>query len=267
MLLLLGWLLSFLGVGFFAAFPMAAIVDLVVSLAAFGLCMAAVVLALSGLQEYSRHPKRYRQGRAQAIWTLALSAMILTLLFVNVANARKPTQTSTGHFSSRPFVFANLNFKFLDPGERWIQLKTHNFGSNAALALRFERPEIDFVIIAERAPYESFSTENLADTAIEKLTRKSDSIRLLYRGPTRVDRLAGLRLHVETDRAGQKFYGEHRLFATNNLTYQLITSGAQKDKKSIADAAEFLSYRFELLDYSRPSHTDTNSEFRRRYLQ
>jgi hypothetical protein len=267
MLLLIGWLLSVLGVGSIALFPMPAAVDLAMSLSAFGLCMAAAVLALVGLHEYSQHPKQYQQGRPQAIWTLALSAIIMTLLFLNVAMARRPPQLSNAYLvGGRPLIFQELNFKFVPPRGRWA-LETNSLESNVTLTLKWDRPEIHFLIIAQKAPHEKYSTENLADMVTESLRDKADSVHLLYRGPTRIDRLPGLRLHIETDRTGQKFYHEHRLFVTNDLTYQLTASGHQRDKEEVGKIAEFLAHRFELLDYSPRWTSETNSEFRRRYLQ
>src|SRR5262245_19518158 len=116
MVMLIGWLLSFIKARLTAFAPMAGTLDLVFSLAAFGLCMAAAVLAVAGLREYSQRPKRYKQGKIQAIWTIALSVVIMAALTSNVAKARSPPRFSNRYLvGGRPLVFEELNFKFLHP--------------------------------------------------------------------------------------------------------------------------------------------------------
>jgi hypothetical protein len=87
MLLLFAWLLSLFRASLSIVFPVPEVVDLVFTLAAFAITMAAAVLAVVGLGEYSQG-KRFIHGRAQAIWTLCLSAVILASTFYSVSRAR-----------------------------------------------------------------------------------------------------------------------------------------------------------------------------------
>src|SRR5690348_3178975 len=48
-----------------------------VGLGAFGLITAAIIVSVLGLAEYANQPGKYVQGRAQAIWALVLSGVLL----------------------------------------------------------------------------------------------------------------------------------------------------------------------------------------------
>jgi len=267
MLLLVAWVISFCRTALIALIPVPASVALFVALGSFGVAMAAAVLAAAGLHECSR-TAYYTQGKAQAIWTLVLSATIIALT-IFVAKGFTPHGSGKDRYAlgGRPLVFQEHNFKFLHPGKQWTEDATNDLPGNTALAFVSTRPATHFALVVEKPGREAYTVSDLAQDVMENLRGTSDTVQPVYRGPLRVDWLAGLRLYTEADRRGQKLYYEHRLFVTNGFAYQLIAWGDHGDRKLISADAEYLVRRFELLDYSLGSRAKTNSAFRERFLQ
>jgi energy-converting hydrogenase Eha subunit G len=77
MFLLTGWALLSFGGLMARLFPDEWYLALILGLPAGALVIAGFVLAIIGLIEYSQRREAFTQGRAQAIWTLVLSVLML----------------------------------------------------------------------------------------------------------------------------------------------------------------------------------------------
>jgi len=259
-LVLIAWLVSVGGNGMLHLFPLPDLVFQAVAMVSFGLSMAAVVLAALGLSEYARGRGRYTQGKAQAIWALVVSGLEIAFMIAFIVEVRWGVLGRRGPpTGARVVVFDDLNFKFYAPGGRWVEVQTNSLDRNATLALMCARPEVHFLVIAQKAPNKDYSTDDLAELATKNLLNSVEPGRVVYRGPTRRDRLEGLRIHSVAPQSGQQLYFEHRLFVTNGWAYQLVAWGRQRDQARVAEEADYLARRFDLLDYGRHPPTSTNA--------
>jgi len=257
MLLLIAWVPLPLALGTLA--PLLGLPPLsleFLTLVCSALIIAAAVLAVIGLREFSGTQGYYTQGRRQAVATLLGGPALVIVLISNVVRDRSEVVVPPGQ---RVMRFDELNFKFYSPGEPWTQLPTNSLIPRATLAFKHTRPELQFLIIAEPALSADYSAQQLADEAIAEVLAVVDRLEVVYRGPTKVRSLEGIRLHSRAERSGQAYYCEHRLFATNGWNYQLLVWGREKDTEFIAYLMEWLAPRFEQLDPSGRPPTSTNS--------
>lgn len=226
-------------------------------LISFAINMAAVVIAILGLQEYSRSRGRYKQGRAQAIWALNLSALPFVAVLLLLANGRwhflgEPNQ-NTG---KKRVVREDRNFQFFAPGGRWCQVNTNKPYADAALMLRCAEPPMHYVILAETSPPTS-KIDSLTRTATNNLSHAFPTVRILYQGPTRVGPVEGTRLHSQAAHSGEKIYLEHRLLSVRGWAYQLVAWGSQRDESVISQEAAEMARRFEILHIEPTSYEET----------
>jgi hypothetical protein len=246
-----GWLFPIvcLALSLFVPVPLTRGLIYLISIA---LIAAAAVLAIAGLRECSRERSRYAHGKAHAISALVTSSLVLMLpLAVFVEMKWNVLGTLNPPAGARVLVFDDLNFKFFAPGGRWKLEETNGPSPKATLTLSCSRPQAIFFVLAERAPRQNYSNDELTEAVLKNLRDTADTVRVLYRGPVRLDRLEGQRLHSEVGSSAKKLYYEHRLFATNGWAYQLVARGRQRDQSSVAEEAVELARHFELLDYTR----------------
>jgi hypothetical protein len=258
MVLLGAWMASIGWVWFHSLSPALESVELILGIIPSGLTVGAALLAIAGLKEYSRGKGFYTQGLAQAFTALAVSGLLLLLIGLTIAGGMWSGFSEMDHPSGgKPLVFEEQNFKFLHPGSRWTSLETNSLDPGASLALRRLRPELNFLVVAQKTPSEKYSLDDLAELARRNQSNAVDRVRVFYSGATSLDRLDGLRVHSEGEPSGRKFYYQHRLFLAAGWGYQLITWGP--DRATVANEADYLSSRFQILELNRRSQTGTNS--------
>src|SRR5437867_2110126 len=260
MVLLVAWMASIAVNWAFASFPGLEPLGIVLELLPSAFAVCAALLAVAGLKDYSRAKGYYTQGQAQAFSTLVVSGLLLLLIAaVTFGGIRGSFFGRTRAAGGRPLVFEELNFKFLSPGSEWSQLETNSLDPKATLGFRCTRPEIYFLIVAQKAPNEKFSIDDLWDVALRNLSNAVATLRVIYRASTYLAGYEGLRVHSEATRSGQKFYYQHRLLVLNGLTYQLIFWGADRERLTIAEEADYLIGRFTLLDDRRRARVGNDS--------
>jgi hypothetical protein len=111
----------------------------IVALGEFAIILAAGVLAVIGLREYSRG--RYTQGKLQAIWALALSGVVAILPIALLAQLKWNFLGMAGTASpSRVLTHEELNFKFFVPGQRWHEIEGDPLDLKPALPFAARRP-------------------------------------------------------------------------------------------------------------------------------
>ena len=238
--------------------------------------VAAPVLAILGLLEYSRKRHLYTQGRAQAIWSLALFGLFLAVAIVGLLGGRSRmpmarTQPAAGQTQS----FPELNFQFAAPGKPWVKLDAPKVNQHAKLGYMRSGPNIYFMIIAEELGSTGFDNEGLMEVVTANLRSVSDSARLVRQEPSRVGPLHGMILESEVELRRQKIAYAHWICVTNGWAYQLVGWGQQQDRASVVEESRRLTGQFALLDYQRQASSggaapvsdflSTNFQFRVRW--
>lgn len=248
MFLLLGWaMLSFAGL-MTKMFPKEWYLALILGLPACALILTGFVLAIIGLIEFGQQPGVFTQGRAQAIWTLVLSVLILSL-FVGgaVVGARRGLAKNTQPASGERLRFEEYNFQFRAPGKPWVQTEISRLNRFAKLGFLRTRPEVYFIIIPEKLPG-SFTTDQLAEVALTHMRSAAEDVRVLKKAPEGAGGLSGLRLEIETQMAGQSFFYINWVCVTNGWAYQILSWGRVLDRKRILDEFSPMRERFSLID-------------------
>jgi len=259
MVLLVAWMAS-IAVSWLAAVPELESMSMVLALLPVGIAVCAALLAIAGLKDYSRSKGYYTQGQGQAISALVVSVLLLALIAVATFGGMLSAFQGRGHTpGGRPLVFEELNFKFLAPGGVWSQVDTNPLNLKATLHFRCARPEIYFLIVAQKTPSKPYSLDELCDLAIRNLSNAVDTMRVTYRAATYVAGQEGMRVHIEAARSGQKSYFQAKLLIARDCTYQLITWGADRKRIAISEEADYMLGRFTLLEASRASRKTEDS--------
>lgn len=221
-------------------------------LSAFVLLVAAVLLAVLGLVEYSGSSGRYTQGRAQAIWTLVLCAIFTSLAVAGFMRSRaRRLGDQTPLAAGTPLIFEDCNFKFSAPGRPWGQVDAVKLNPYAKLALVRANPEIYFVVSAEPSMLEDASTESLAELTLTRMKSLVDNLHLVGRRPVKLGGLDGLQVEIDAQVRNYHLFYVNWFCFTNGWAFQLMSWGQAKDRQLVAAETERLLPRFELVDYQR----------------
>lgn len=187
--------------------------------------LASAVLALVGLREYGRGRSAYKQGKAQAIWALALSALVAAYPILSLAQSKwNILSIEKPRLTAQALEFTNFNFRFFVPGEPWSQTEGDPLDLKPALTLRYAgSAELHFAVVAQPASNRKQTPEQLETVATNTLSKTLDDLRVVSRLPIRKDALQGIEVDMEVGHRGQTLYVENRLFDGNGWIYQLIT--------------------------------------------
>jgi len=225
-------------------------------LAMFGLIVTALVFAILGLMEYAKQTGVYVQGKAQAIWALILSILIIfsgaigftNSLLKSGADGITPNQGQPGKLLN----FADLNFRFRSPERPWVSvdLKQLNKDSKVSFMRRF--PEAYFIIIAESLGDGSqMSSKQLAEIGKAHLESAAASNRIIEETPLRVNSLDGILVEQEAQVGNFQLFYVQWFMATNGYAYQLMGYGKSEDRHRIEGELRQMMSRFELIDPHR----------------
>lgn len=248
MFLLVGWAMLSFGGLMMRMFPGEWYLALILGLPASALIVAGFVLAIIGLVEYSQQRNVFTQGRAQAIWTLVLSVLLLGM-FVGgaVVGARRGIAKRTQPVSGERLRFEEDNFQFRAPGRPWVYTEISRLNRFAKLGFLRSRPEAYFMIIPEKLPT-TFTVDQLAEVAISHMRSAAENVRVQKQVPEVAVGLSGLRLELETQMAGQTFYYLNWMCITNGWAYQIVSWGRVLHRKHILDEFNPMRERFSLID-------------------
>lgn len=220
------------------------------------LMVASLVLAIVGLVQY----RGYTQGRAQAIWALCLSSLVLVLLVGTVGWAvvkkldRGPQALANQPAAGQPIAFEDLNFQATPPSRQWVPLPPAAINAEAAIVLRRNKPEVIWIVIAEEFG-ESAQLDSEALAQIAKSNGLGAAPDAQY-SPTTPTTLAGQPAVQMTSRGTidkQQFTYDYRILTHHGYAYQVITMSALKDEAAMRQEADVLANAFSLIDPSRRS--------------
>ena len=214
--------------------------------------VAAIILAIIGLTECAQERGRFVQGRAQAIWALALSGVFLCLVFGGaVTGLMRTLKLKNQPASHELLTFKELNFTFSAPGRPWVQVEAAKLNRSAKLAFVQGYPEMYFVIIAEPLGRLEYTTESLADTAHVRLQSVAESLRVLEQKPVSIGSLNGWEVHTEAQVQNHSIFYVQWFCVTNGWAYQLTTWGMSTEQPTIVAGARQMMSGFALLDAQR----------------
>lgn len=159
LLILVGWGVSIIGgvVKVFTDAPLARGVTMVSSAVTVLFMIGALILGIVGLATYDS--ERYRQGRAQGIWALIISGVMVIVFLVAFATglSRRYADDLRGEMASSrstgPAGFVKREEKnfSLEPGGRWREIPdATRLNPAACLAMRMTGEELFMVVIAEQ---------------------------------------------------------------------------------------------------------------------
>jgi len=236
--------------------PVMAVVIELVSLLTLGMVATVIVLAILGLIELSTRPGVFVQGRAQAIWALALAGVIGLIAGVGfvsgiLRSGRSWATAGTGR-PGQVLTFDDLNFRFRSPSRPWVSYDASKLNKVSKLGFMRRYPEAYFSVIAERIGSDrDFSSAQLAEIGKAHLQAAAQSSRILSEAPWRTNGLDGLVTESEAQVGQLSLYYLHCYIATNGYGYQLVGYGRSQDRQRIAGELRQMFSRFELVDPNR----------------
>lgn len=156
------------------------------SLGVIVILLVALILAILGLTTYDK--TRFRQGRAQAVWTIVLASLIL--IGVGVSTGRRlvqsygvPLPAAERVAEGKAMEIREFNFS-VTPSREWTQLQPKAVNALSCVALRQRSPETYGMVIGERFAgvldvdqVREVSKSNLAG-AVKVLKQTEDKITL-----------------------------------------------------------------------------------------
>jgi len=214
---------------------------------------AAIVLGIIGLIEYAGAHGQYTQGRAQAIWALALSTVIGLLLIGGfIAGLAHAQSLRAGN--GRPAVAvtnAALNYRFRPP-QAWMQWAVTNVNKDAQFGFIRQRPEVYLIGVAEICGNESIlNNKSLADLGFTRMQSVSRSARELSRTPYAINGLQGLLVECNAETMNNSLYYVRWCCVTNGWAYQILGWGRQSDRRQIDAEVRLALNGFDVLDPTR----------------
>jgi len=208
-------------------------------IAMFGLMITALVLAILGLMEYAKQTGVYVQGKAQAIWALILSMLILFSGAIGFTNGlRKAGANGITLNQGQPgklLNFADLNFRFRSPERPWVSVDLRQLNKDSTVSFMRRFPEAYFIVIAESLGDGSqISSKQLADIGKAHLESAAASNRIIEETPLRVNGLDGILVEQQAQVDKFQLFYVQWFMATNGYSYQLMGYGKSEDRPPIS---------------------------------
>jgi tetratricopeptide (TPR) repeat protein len=238
----------------FAPSPGLLIVRSVVGLGMIGMLVTSIVLAILGLVEFSSRRELYAQGRAQAIWTLALGGILCLTAGVGFINGLLRSNSFIGGQSQpgKILAFDEFNFRFRSPERPWVSLDAYKLNRASKVAFMRHFPEAYFFIIPEKMGMKvNLDTAQLAEAGEANLQAAATSSRVESETPWQIGRLDGLLVEMDAQVGSFQLHYHNWYCATNGYAYQLIGYSRSEDQQTVARELADMISRFELIDPNR----------------
>ncbi|PYJ62277.1 MAG: hypothetical protein DME24_04310 [Verrucomicrobia bacterium] len=236
--------------------PEIVVVSGLIGLLMLGLLVTGFVLAILGLLEFSNRAGAFSQGRAQAIWALALASIAGLIVGASAVTSvlRQQGFTSAARKNSpgKTRTFDDLNFQFRAPERPWVSIDAAKLNKASQLTFMRQFPEAYFFIIAEKIGTSvNWSSEQLAEVSKAQMQAAAASARVTSEGPSMVNGLRGVLVETEATVAMHPLHYVRWCCATNGYAYQLIGYSRSEDQQRIAPELRQMFSRFELVDPNR----------------
>lgn len=246
------WVIALASACFGSSVPLRPLVVLF-TLGGFALMLSSVILSIIGLVEYAQAAARYQQGRAQAIWALAICGVFGVGVVGNALRMAMRPGLARQSPAGAPLVFYEYNFRIKTPARPWVQTDAARINPDARVAFMRALPDMYFMIIAEKTGSGDLSVDTLSELAQGRLRSVAESVQVIEKAPSRIGQLAGVRLTSNVQLSGKSIRYVQSFGATNGWAYQLMAWGKQEDAQLVDAQASRFSADFELLDPNRLS--------------
>jgi tetratricopeptide (TPR) repeat protein len=233
------------------------------------LAALALGVGIKGLWEYSRKSGLYNQGRAQAVWALTLSILMILIGFWNLMHGLKirSAENNIKQVPGRPgriLEFSDCNFRFRAPEHPWVTVDLSGLNKDAKLSFMRQAPEAYFMIIPESLTTKMNSTQ-LAELGKAHVQSAASSFQIFRQTSLKVNNMDGILVEYEAQASKLTLYYEQWFMATNGYAYQLVAYGDIADRKLIENDARQMFSRFEVIDPNR-IYAPTSAGFTTNYI-
>jgi hypothetical protein len=205
--------------------------------------LSAIVLAILGLAEMRAHRERYREGKGPAITTLALGGLLLSALIAALglgfvhgfkqAMERSASRTGAGGNAGAPAVFEELRFS-VRPPHPWVRTDIGKLNPAATVGFLRAKPEVYFMIIAERLGEDSELTqETLVGVVKANIASGASDLKVLEEQPEVMSGAPGVRLVIHATVNNLPLTYRYWIHASPEVAYQLISWGHQRDHPKV----------------------------------
>ena len=216
----------------------------------------ALILGIIGLAVYDRN--RFRQGRAQAVWSIVLGSLPMILVLASGVNAaireaknQSPSSTKSP-IAAKPITNKEFNFS-ITPSQQWVDFKPTTENKIACLSLRRANPEAYLMVIAEHLngaldldQLREIAKSNIASVAT--VLQQSEEMADL-------DGITFARVHTKAklEKSGIILEYEHWLATRMGFSWQFVLWSNAGDKAQLTREAQALMATFRVLDRSLDS--------------
>ena len=249
-LLLTGWMFSALASLLTSSLvlprePTIQITSLVVLL----LMLVSLILGIVGLATFDK--SRFQQGRAQAIWAVAVGAIAFLAMISAVGAAVYQTAKSTTQAAARgktgsPITNKPFNFSIM-PSATWIELKPSTLNKLACLAMRRTKPEVMFIVIGERTAGK-IELEQLRDVSMANL---ASAAKVIQQSEEKVEingvTFARVNTKALLEASNETFEYEHWVATQRGYSWQFVFWTAI-DRATLSAEARSIMDTFKVLD-------------------
>ncbi len=233
-----------------------------ISVAAGVMVLTAIVLAIVGLVLFHQKPRRFEQGSGQALTTLLLGGLVLTLMgggFVAGLIERheslnpEPVATDDGEVIRR----AHLNYQLerIEPG--WISVDPKAFNERASVMLRRARPPMGFAILVEQTGAGLIDDRELAEAVHANLGAASSIARFTSPQPVRIGGIDGLELSGTARLGGHRVSYLFWVAEHNGQSIQIVGWSASEHRAEMERDVRRIRDTFRLIDADKVFQTSS----------
>ena len=258
--LLTGWLVIVLAKNFHGEFLFLAELTRNVGIK---IILVATVLAVIGLLQY-KHNSDFNQGRKQAISTLIIGGVILSLSgYGTISSTIKKLDKYTEEPQSfaKNYTFNELNFNYTSPATKYVDVNYKAFEDVASVAIKKSNPQIFFMIIAESLGVGNFTRDDLEDLVKTNLDSSATSVTVIERSEKELNGMSGLYMQIDARVSNKKISYRYWIYETRGFVFQLVSWTAYKNKDRHSAEFEELISGFQLQDQQKISVVDGKQPF------
>ncbi len=222
----------------------------ILGLLTFPTVLSAVALAVLGLRESKKNPRK-ANGQGMAVATLwlsgALGIFLVPILIAGIDNAVRMRDRMT---RARLLKFPAERFVFHTPEKPWVQVDSRKFGHLAVVGFA-EPGTISAVVLATNlGPTVADSRSGLVTWFKDGERRANNPWRVLDEGVVQRNGLTGWQYESLGYFQGHEVYSINWILTTNGFGYMLRASSSSELRDRTKKDAEYIFSRFEPISAS-----------------
>jgi hypothetical protein len=215
-----------------------------------------IVSGILGLVDRRKDPLR-GGGRGRALGALGLGAIFLALFSFGLAQRMGqgtggyPVPPDGAATAGSTMVFEEFNLRYRVPEESYVSLDAKKINRDATFGLMRRDPRVMLMVIAERVPGATVTSQGLAEISKGNLKTVARNVRISGDAPRRINGVDGQFFYTDAEVGGKGLTYVHWAAAHNGYFYQFIAWGEPERREEVHREAEMLFSRFELIDPNR----------------